>query len=326
MELNPSLAFKDPSDMIKENFDIKPLTYFKIGGRARYFTDVTNEDELKEAIKFAKKKKVPFVILGAASNVLFADHGYDGLVIRMMVRSLAVDGTLLIAGAGVPNAVAVAETVKQGLGGFEWAIGIPGSIGGSIRGNAGCFSGEMKDVLETVRFLNTKTGKIEEHDNAYCEFGYRESIFKKKPHLVILSGTFRLRKSENPGLGQRLVRFYTSRRTEKQDIGSSSAGCIFKNAHWPENKEIRARLLRLFPDLADFAGQATIPAGFLIDRLGLKGRSIGKVSVSKKHGNFVINSGGASAEEVIMLIGLIKEHVHRKFGIHLEEEIQLVGF
>ncbi len=314
---------------MQENIDLKSVTYFKIGGPARYFVDVKNEDELRDAVKFAKSKKLPFCVVGAASNMLVSDHGFDGVVIRMLFRTISIDptdDTLLHVEAGVPNAIAVARSLATGLAGLEWAIGIPGTIGGSIRGNAGCFSGEIKDVLETVRLYNTKTGKIEEHDNAFCKFEYRHSIFKTMRHLIILSGALRLRKATNPELGQRLVRYYTSLRTDKQDIGSSSAGCIFKNVRWPSNEHARARLLYLLPQLTDFAGQATMPVGFLIDQLGLKGKTIGHVSVSKKHGNYLINQGGASAEEVIMLIGLIKERMHRKFNLYLEEEIQLVGF
>ncbi len=315
--------------MVKENFDLKSITYFKIGGPARYFAEVRSEDELRDAVKFAKAKKLPFCIAGAASNILVSDRGYDGVMIRMLLRDISIDpadDTLLRVGAGVPNAVAVARSVACGLAGFEWAIGIPGTIGGSIRGNAGCFSGEMKDVLETVRFYNTKTGKIEERDNAFCQFAYRHSVFKSMPHLIILSGAIRLRRAVNSDLSQRLVRYYTSMRTDKQDIGASSAGCIFKNVRWPADLHARGRLLYHLPQLADFASFETIPAGFLIDQLGLKGKTIGQVSVSKKHGNYLINHGGASAEEVIMLIGLIKEYVHRKYGLYLEEEIQYVGF
>jgi UDP-N-acetylmuramate dehydrogenase len=312
--------------MIKENVDLKPFTYFKIGGPAKYFADVETEKDLHDAVKFAKANKLPFCILGAASNVLCADTGYHGVIIRMLLRGLSVDGTALVADAGVPNAIAVARAVKEGLAGFEWAVGIPGTIGGSIRGNAGCFSGEMKDVLEKVRFFNTEIGETEEEGNEFCKFRYRDSVFKAKPELVILSGSFRLRKNTNPDLSQRLVRYYSSLRSDTQDIGSPSAGCVFKNPYWPKDESARKRLLYVLPALADFAEQETIPAGFLVDHLGLKGKTVGRVSVSKKHGNYLINHGGATAEEVIMLIGIIKEHVHRKYNLQLDEEIQYIGF
>lgn len=310
---------------IQEHVDLKPYTYFKIGGPARFFIEVVSEDVLKEALVFAQKKKIPFCVIGAASNMLVADSGFRGLVIRMMLRDIVIDGAHVLAGAGVPNAVLVARTIAAGLSGFEWAIGIPGSIGGSVRGNAGCFSGEMKDVIERVRFFNTKTGEFEERDNTFCRFGYRDSIFKSSPHLIITAAVLGLRNG-GTDFAQRLVRHYTRERSSHQDIGTSSAGCIFKNAPWPTSEHARSRLISLVPQLIEFSSRPAIPAAFLIDQLGLKGKMIGRASVSKKHANFVINEGGASAEDVVMLIGLIKEYVHRKYDIHLEEEIQYIGF
>lgn len=312
-------------DIIKENIDLKPYTYFKIGGRARYFAEVTSAEQLRDAVRFAKSKHLPFFVFGAASNILVADQGYNGVAIRMMLRDVEREGTHLRIGAGVPNAIAVARSVKEGLAGFEWAIGIPGTIGGSVRGNAGCFSGEMADVVDSVTFLDTENGEIGHGDNAFCEFDYRESIFKKKPHLIVTEATVQLREGD-PEVSQRLVRFYTSARTDSQDIGASSAGCVFKNVEWPKSEEARKRLIHVLPQLMDFVSQRHIPVGFLIDHLGLKGKTIGKTSVSKKHANYLINNGGSTAEEVVMLIGLLKEHIHRKYGLLLDEEIQYVGF
>jgi len=225
----------------------------------------------------------------------------------------------------VPNAVAVARSVQEGLVGFEWAIGIPGTIGGSVRGNAGCFGGEMKDVVESVTIFNTETEEVERMENPACAFGYRDSMFKRSPHLIVVDALLRLREGDKE-LSQKLVRHYTSLRTASQDIGEASAGCIFKNVAWPKDAALRGRLLRLVPELAEFDGQAVIPVGFLIDRLGLKGKTIGQVGISKKHGNYLVNRGGATAEEVIMMIGFLKERIHRKYDLHPEEEIQYIGF
>ncbi|MDA1334853.1 MAG: UDP-N-acetylmuramate dehydrogenase [bacterium] len=311
---------------IKKNIDLKPYTYFKIGGHAKYFTDVTNPGELRDAVKFAKGEGVPFFIAGATSNTLISDDGYPGVFIRMMMRNIVTDGDTLRVDAGVPNAIAVSYALKQGLGGFEWAIGIPGTIGGSVRGNAGCFSGEMRDVVKKVTLFNTLTDDTEVLDNQGCGFKYRHSIFKEYPHLVVLSADLGLRKT-NPDVSQRFVRYYTSTRTDKQDIGASSAGCVFKNVEWPSDRKQREKLFERFPDLQDFIGRQNIPIGFLIDNaLGLKGKRIGHVHISDKHANYFINDGGATAEQVIMLIGLVKERIHRKFGLHPEEEIQYVGF
>ena len=311
--------------IMQEGVSLKPYTYFKVGGPARFFVDVKNETDLKEAVAFAKKQKIPFAILGAASNIVVADSGFPGVVIRMQMRGIERHEHELTADAGVPNAVLVARAVADGLSGLEWAIGIPGTVGGSVRGNAGCFGGEIKDVLQTVRVFNADTDKVEDHDNSFCHFGYRESVFKKNQNLIVLSATFALRKGD-PEVSQRMVRHYTAGRSKSQDIGESSAGCMFKNVAWPTGEERRKHLLYLLPQLAEFAQFPTIPAGFLIDHLGLKGRAIGGVSISKKHGNYMINRGNARAEEVVMLVGLVKEYIHRKFDLHLEEEIQYIGF
>ena len=310
---------------IQEGISLKPYTYLKVGGPANFFVDVKNEKDLFDAIAFAKKQKIPFVVFGAASNIVVADSGFRGLVIRMQMRGIERNENELIADAGVPNAVLVARSVSDGLSGVEWAIGIPGTVGGSVRGNAGCFGGEIKDVLKTVRVLDANTGKIAEHDNDFCHFNYRESIFKKQPNLIILSATFALRKGD-PEVSQRMVRHYTAGRSKSQDIGEASAGCMFKNVAWPASKERRSRLLHFIPQLAEYSQHSMIPAGFLIDHLGLKGRAIGGVSISKKHGNYMINNGSARAEEVVMLVGLIKEYVHRKYDLHLQEEVQYIGF
>ena len=310
---------------IKEHVDLKPYTYFKIGGEARFLSEVKNIEELKEAVHFANEHNLPFVVLGAASNILIADSGYRGVVIRVLLRGIQRDGTRLVVEAGVPDAVAVRRSLDEKLSGFEWAIGIPGTIGGSVRGNAGCFGGEMKDVVERIRFFDARSGVVEEKDNAFCRFAYRESVFKHSPHLIILSVTLSLHERD-PDTSQKLVRKYSSLRSDAQDIGSSSAGCVFKNVPWPDDEKKRARLLWLVPDLAEFSKFPTIPIGFLVDHLGLKGRKIGNISISKKHGNYLINNGGATAEEVIMMIGMIKEYIHRKFDLYPEEEIQYIGF
>src|SRR3989344_1459135 len=297
---------------IKENIELKPYTYFKIGGPARFFVEGKNASELAEAVAFAKKEKCPFFVVGAASNILVADRGFDGLFIRLLLRDLKKEGTNLIAGAGVPMAVLVARALQEGLCGIEWAIGVPGTVGGSIRGNAGCFGGEVKDLLVSVKVFNTESGLVEKHDKAFCEFHYRESAFKKNPNLIVLEGEFALREGDGEA-SRKIVRRYTSERSDHQDLGIPSAGCVFKNVPWPVDEVARAHLLRLVPHLAEFMDWPTISAGFLIDNLGLKGRAIGNVSVSKKHGNYFINNGGATAGEVIMLIGLVKEYVHRKY-------------
>lgn len=292
---------------IQENVLLAPYTYFKIGGPARFFVRVENMQELEEALLFAETKNLPVFFLAGGSNILVADRGFDGLVIKMNIGGIERDGKKLLVGAGVPMAEVVRKSVELGLSGFEWAIGIPGTIGGSVRGNAGCFGQEMKDVIERVTVLKKNSQGTREKceiSNGECEFAYRDSIFKRYPEWVILSATLVLREG-NSLQSQELVKEYTKKRVWEQDIGAKCAGCIFKNpAH---------------------NGRVIMRAGELIDNLGLKGYRVGQAMVSEKHANYFINLGGASAYDAKKLIEFVKKKIFEKHNIRLEEEIQYVG-
>lgn len=310
---------------IEKGVQLAPHTIYKIGGPARFFVEVKNYEELRGALQFAEKEKVPFVILGAGSNVLISDKGFSGLLICMKGGNITTDGELLQADAGVMMARASVHAAQVGLSGFEWAIGIPGTIGGSVRGNAGCFGGEMKDVVESVEVFDTQKLTSHKLQTADCGFGYRDSIFKKHPEWIILRAALNLKKGDSRHI-QAEVKRVTMERTAKQDIGTKSCGCIFKNVPWTRKDINREKLVEKFPELEQFSSRDTIPASFLIDEAGLKGRRVGKMFISPKHANYFVNKGGATAEEVIILIGIAKDVVRRKFGILLEEEIQYVGF
>lgn len=311
--------------VFKEYEPLAPHAVFKIGGPARFFVETHSAQNLIAAISLAAGKNLPWLILGAGSNVLISDDGFPGMVIHPRGGKIALNRTKLQVDSGVSMARAVAEALKHGLRGFEWACGIPGTIGGSIRGNAGCFGSEMKDVVAAIEVFNAQSGKIEEWTKEKASFYYRDSIFKKRPELVVLSARLDL-KAGNRKEGQSLVRGYLAERSKTQDIGSQSAGCIFKNIPWNRRDVKKEESLDRFPELRQFGSGPAIPAGFLIDQVDLKGRGIGSAAISEHHANFIVNRGGATAEEVIMLIGVAKEYVHRRYGFLLEEEIQYIGF
>lgn len=290
---------------IRENVPLAPYTYFKIGGPAQFFTETRNEEELREALRFAHDHHLPYRILGGGSNVLISDKGLPGLVIRVTTNNILVDGEKITCDAGVVMARAVAASVEHGLIGFEWAIGIPGTIGGSARGNAGCFGGEMTQALEHIRVLEFKNKKSRTFElfNKDCHFDYRESIFKHNPHWIILSATLQLKKGD-PQESKKLIVQYSKERSAKQDIGEQCAGCMFKNFTPPN-------------------GGTLIPAGLLIDTAGCKGMRVGNAAVSEKHANYFINRGGATAEDVLMLAEYVKKRVRDMCGIALQEEIQI---
>ena len=310
---------------IKEDIVLAPYTIYKIGGSARFFVAVKNAVELQEALVFSFQKRIPFFILGAGSNILVSDKGFGGLVIHMTGGEIRTAEDRITADAGVMVARVVLESARAGLSGLEWGIGIPGSVGGSIRGNAGCFGGEMKDTVEMIAVFDAASAATFQLSREDARFGYRDSVFKTHPEWVILSAVFKLSHGNSEFLRQKIASI-TAERTGKQDIGTKSCGCIFKNVSWRRHDIKKDELLRRFPELKQFSEKEHIPASFLIDRSSLKDRRVGHVSISSRHANYFINEGGATAEEVVMLIGIAKDTVRRAFDILLEEEIQYVGF
>ena len=252
----------------RKNVPLKNYTTFKIGGPAKYFFEAKRKEELIEAIKLAKKLELPFFILGGGSNLLVSDKGFDGLVIKF----------------GQP----LSSYVSKGL---EWAVGIPGTVQGAVYSNAGAFKKSMKDVVKEVEVFDTKTGKVKIFKNKNCQFGYRDSIFKHKKKLIILSAKLKTKKS-NP----KKIKQYLDYRKKTQPLNLPSAGSIFKN---PPAKS----------------------AGELIEKCGLKGKRIGNVKISEKHANFIVNLGNGKAKDVKKLIKLAKQKVKSKFGVTLKEEI-----
>lgn len=308
---------------IKENIRLAPYTMYKIGGPAKFFVEVQSSEELKSALLFSLEKNLPFFILGAGTNTLVSDQGFNGLVIKIKDGKIKIDGEIITIDAGVMMARAVLESAKAGLTGFEWGVGVPGSFGGSVRGNAGCFGGEIKDIVSEVEIFDTKNKKEFILKNTECEFKYRHSIFKERPEWVILCGTVSLQEDRIEKIQEKIKKI-TLERSSKQDIGTQSCGCIFKNISWMGLD--REKLSKKFPELEKFKDRENIPASFLIDRSGLKNTRVGKIIISPKHANFFVNEGGGTAQEVLELIKMTKKSVKKKFGLEIQEEIQYIGF
>jgi len=282
---------------IKENVLLSPYTSFKIGGLARYFVEVENKEEIIKAVEFASDKNLPFFVLGGGSNLLISDQGFDGLIILIRNQGLIVRDSLITAQAGVRLSDLVSNSLKAELTGLEWAIGIPGTLAGAIRGNAGAFVHSISESVKQVEVLNQEF-KVVSFGNKACQFGYRDSIFKKNKD-IILSAQLELKKGDKEE-SQVIIVKYLKQRKQKQPLEYPSAGCIFKNP----KPLVTARL---------------------IEQVGLKGKKIGGAMISEKHANFIINLDQAKAEDVIKLIKLVKQAVKEKFDIELEEEIQYLG-
>jgi UDP-N-acetylmuramate dehydrogenase len=310
---------------LKEDILLAPHTYYKIGGPARFFVDALTLQDMREALRFAVKMKLPYFVLGNGSNILISDKGFPGLVIKSSANNIAIDGSRVTVDAGVSMARAVAATVAAGLIGIEWAIGIPGALGGSVRGNAGCFGGEMKDTVRAVRVYDAAKDEERLMDAKDCKFQYRESIFKHHPELAILSAVLQLSTGGREA-SQKMIAEFAKKRADSQAIGSKSAGCIFKNILWDSRDIDKLHVLARFPELAVFLASPAIPAAYCIEAAGLKGRRAGDVEISQRHANYFVNLGKATADDVVRLIKITKQEVESKFGLKLQEEIQYIGF
>lgn len=307
---------------IQKNIPLAPLTTFKIGGPAKFFAEVKNETELLEALDFAKENKLEIFMLGGGSNILFSDKGFDGLVIRLLNTKYQILNTKIECDAGLQLSEVVKLAKENSLTGLEWAVGIPGTVGGAVRGNAGAFGGEMANNVESVRALEISGNRtnIVEYKKADCNFSYRNSFFKETPGMIVLSAKLKVTKGDKEAIEKRMQEIIKIR-TEHQPKGFSS-GSVFKNPI-VENQELLERFAK---DTGAKAKDDVIPAGWLIEEAGFKGKKIGGVMVSEKHANFFINDGTATAEDVIILAGIIKQKLREHYDVPIKEEIMYVGF
>lgn len=311
---------------IKENVSLKDYSTFRIGGMAKYFLIVKNKEELKITIKKALELKIPFKLLGAGSNTLIDSNGFDGLVIVFksapkpedFIIQTEDDFCIVQVEAPWPLFFLVQEAERNSLTGLEWAVMIPGTLGGAINGNAGAFGQSIGEQVIEVEALEINDNSIQEKvlQNQDCDFKYRFSVFKNNPNFLILSAKIRLKKGEGEIIRKQVME-NLAHRQGKHPKGFS-VGSIFKNY----TGEISEAILNQYPDLKNMLSKGQVPAGYLIDQCGLKGKTIGGAKLSDEHANFIINDNNATSEDVLNLIVLIKKEVEEKFGIILEEEIK----
>lgn len=313
---------------IRESVSLKGFSTYGIGGPARYFCEVEGDDDLRKAVRFAKEKNIPlFFLMGGGSNLIIADEGINGLVIKLQTKNYKLQGTSVDAGAGITMADLVKKTAQAGLVGLEWAGGLPGTLGGAIFGNAGCFGYEIKDIIVSVRAAQIKNYEVsvKNYKVSDCGFSYRSSKFKREGNFVILSAILQFQKG-NPEELMRLAKEKIDYRRSRHPLDYPNIGSIFKNIDEPELVE---KILETFPELKkDIAEKwhGKVPTAVLIEKAGLAGREIGGAQISEKHANFIINKKEAKAADVVALIKEVKQKVKERFGIELEEEVRYVGF
>jgi len=313
--------------MIKENILLKPYTNYQIGGPARFFSETSNLDELKDDLAkwqimslnlSAEEKKV--FILGAGMNVLFNDDGFNGLVIRYKNNKIELlDNYQVKAGSNTTINELNDFLINHSLSGFEWAGGLPGTVGGAVFGNAGAFGGETKDQVKEVLSLDLQTLENKNRNNASCGFGYRTSTFKEKlaQKELILEVIFQLKTGKKEEI-KKAVEEKIAYRKERQPLDLPSAGSTFKNV---PVESVSEEIKNKFNDKIKNDPFPVIPAAVFLADADLKGLKVGDAQVSLKHPNFLVNIGKATASDVKELIKKVQVKVYEKYGVNLETEL-----
>ncbi|MBQ9141067.1 MAG: UDP-N-acetylmuramate dehydrogenase [Lachnospiraceae bacterium] len=284
-----------PAENIHINEPMSKHTTFRIGGEADCYLQIENVEQLKKVQRYLQQLEVPYFVLGNGSNLLVGDQGYRGVIIEIAekMNDVRVEGNLIVAQAGAPMSKIARIACENSLTGFEFASGIPGTIGGGVVMNAGAYGGELKQVVTKVIVVD-KEGDLLELDNDTMEFGYRTSAIKHQP-FIVAEVHIQLEIGEQTDIKARMEDLNTRRR-EKQPLEYPSAGSTFKR---PEGY---------------FAGE-------LIMKAGLRGYQIGGAQVSEKHCGFIINKGNATAQDVKELIAYVQQTVKEHFGVDLEPEV-----
>lgn len=290
-----------PEERVLRDEPMYNHTTFKTGGKAIRYVKVNAINELVALLTLLSdnNSSSDYTVIGNGSNILVSDAGYDGLVIDTTgMTEINVDGDVISADAGVMLGKIAATALNNSLAGLEFASGIPGSLGGALCMNAGAYGGEMKDVIESVAVYDCGKSEVITLTNEAMDFGYRHSVVKDKPYIV-LSATIRLHAGKHNDI-EALMKDYNGRRRDKQPLEYPSAGSTFKR---PEG----------------------FYAGALIEESGLKGYSVGDAAVSEKHAGFVINKGKATSTDIHRLISEVREKVYADTGVRLEPEVVFLG-
>lgn len=303
METNRTLfetELKQIKDIaVKYDEPMSQHTTFRIGGPADYYAEPSSPESLAAVLHAADTYDIPYYVIGRGSNLLFADNGFRGLVVATTaMRQITVQGETLIADAGATLTAVAKAAQEHTLSGFEFANGIPGSVGGAVFMNAGAYGGEIAHVLSESTCYNMASGAFERLTLDEHSFSYRHSIYRDEPQRLVVSATFRLHKGD-PSTIRETMNDLMNRRVTKQPLDVPSAGSAFKRCE----------------------GRYTAQ---MIDEAGLKGYAIGGAQVSEKHAGFIINRGGATAADVLRLIEYIQREIHRVYGVEIEPEVVYV--
>ncbi|MGH8952257.1 MAG: UDP-N-acetylmuramate dehydrogenase [Acidimicrobiia bacterium] len=288
------------SGRVQENVLLGPFTTYKSGGPARYLIEVNDAGDLESLAASGAIGELPVLVLGRGSNLVVSDTGFEGLVVRLGADFgvVEVEGTVVTAGGSAPLAQVARTSVGSGLTGLEFFIGVPGSVGGAVRQNAGCFGTETRDRLIEASVMDLRVGTTRRLGPDDLEMSYRRSNLVSTQ--VVVGAAFQAAPGDSEQ-GRAELRRITRWRRDNQPGGTFNAGSVFKNP-------------------------AGATAGEIIDSLGLKGMRVGDVAVSEKHANFFVAGNGATSDDIRRLVSAVKDRVFEETGTILEPEIQFIGF
>jgi len=318
---------------VYENFPLKEILYYKIGGKAKFLLKIENKEDLLEALEFIQKEKPQRVLpVGLGSNLLVSDDFFDGVVLlfsNSSKKGIIQNGDGLIeAFASVVLDDLIQFSFSKNLIGLEWAGGLPSTIGGAVRGNIGAFGGEIRDIVnivEIVRLLD-KGYIIEKLTKDQLEFGYRDSIIKCNKNLLVVSAEFRLQKAskEEVEKAKAVYKGHIEYRNKNHPMEHPSCGSVFKNI---TKKEEVAKIISIWGDIKDLVSKKwyhKVSTGYVINRLGFSGFSMGGAKVSEKHGNYIVNFKKASFDDLYSITEKIKDKFSQTFGFYPELEVEVV--
>jgi UDP-N-acetylmuramate dehydrogenase len=296
-----------PADALEERVALREKTTLRIGGPASWCVTVHHREDLVRLVRDCLREGVPWFLLGGGSNVLFADRGFEGVVIVTQLDAVIEEpGNIIDTGAGLVLMDLVRLSEQRGLAGFESLAGIPGSVGGAVVGNAGAYGRNIGELVESVDLV-TESCEVERVPPEALEFDYRESRLKRCRD-VVLSARFRLVNGTRESLARTIEETLATRAEKHPPHEAATAGSFFKN---------------LPPDKP---GGRRVAAGLVLDQAGAKGLAVGDAYVFEKHANIVVNRGQASAEDVLALTGRMKQMAFSHAGVILEEEVRRIGF
>ena len=289
--------YKGFENIVRDNVPLREYTWYKLGGPARWFCRPESESQIAELVRRLREAEIPWRILGGGANILVPDAGFDGLVIHIngpAFEQIEFDGEYVRAGAGVDFQKLITATIKEDLVGLEAFAGIPGSMGGIIRMNAGGRYGEIREFVHELRLLDF-SGRISTVPASEIGFKYRHTDLGER---IVIDACLKLNRGDSQAARQRYREIYAEKQSNQPPIAARCAGCIFKN---PPEK----------------------PAGLLLDRAGLKGTRVGGAEISTRHANFILAYNDATAEDVLNLIALARQRVHDATGIELKTEVEI---